>query len=63
MATGPPMATTSAPKTLINRFPVRVAAEKKEKQKQTLIATVFPIGSTNAPKTAKRRRPVCVVVE
>jgi hypothetical protein len=61
MATGSPMATTSAPKTLINRFPVRVAAEKK--QKQTLIATVFPIASTNAPKTAKRRRPVCVVVK
>jgi hypothetical protein len=62
MATGSPMATTSAPKTLTltNRFPVRVAAEKKQKQKQkqTLIATVFPIVSTNAPKTAKRRRPV-----
>jgi hypothetical protein len=41
MATGSPMATTSASKTLTNRFPVRVvAAEKKEKQKQTLIATV-----------------------
>jgi hypothetical protein len=58
---GAPVAPTSAPKTLTNRFPVRVAAEKK--QKQTLIATVFPIASTNAPKTAKRRRPVCVVVE
>jgi hypothetical protein len=33
------MATTSAPKTLTNRFLVRVAAEKK--QKQTLIATVI----------------------
>jgi hypothetical protein len=60
MATGSPMGTTSAPKTLTltNRFPVRVAAEKKQKQKHTLIATVFPIVSTNAPKTAKRRRPV-----
>jgi hypothetical protein len=54
---------TNAPKTAKNQFPVRVAAAKKQKQKQTLIATVFPIVSTNAPKTAKRRRPVCVVVE
>jgi hypothetical protein len=37
---GSPMVTTSVPKTLTNRFPVRVAAEKKQKQKHTLIATI-----------------------
>jgi hypothetical protein len=56
------MATTSAPGTLTNRFPVRVAAEKKEKQKQTLIATVSD-RIDECTQDCERGHPVCVVVE
>jgi hypothetical protein len=53
-ATVSPIATTSGYKTLTNRLPVRVAAEK---QKRSLIATVFWIASAKAPQDLEKKVP------
>jgi hypothetical protein len=59
---GSPMVTTSVPKTLTNRFPVRVAAEKKQKLR-TPTATRFPIATVKCPKTMQRLWQPNVAVE